>query len=842
MSFATSQKINALSRCLVRATASHGAHDTIISAGLSPVMPKVTSRRFRFEPFEVDFGTAELRRRGIRLRLSGQPLRILEMLIERSGEVVSREELRDLLWKDDTFIDFERGLNAAVNRLREALGDSAAKPRYIETLPRIGYRFIASICVPDPQEPPQTPLVDPAREANGLLTDRAINPAKADDPGLSPSISAGSAEPRRPRRWGGWIPATMIAAVAVALALVAPVVYRTRQRPQFTLSSKDTIVLADFENRTGDPVFDDALRQALLVGLEQSPYLQIVSDRKTDAILMQMGRSPAEKLVGPVAVELCQRSGSRALLQESISTLGAAYLIGLTAIRCDTGEAFVHEQAEASRKEDVIDALDKATRRLRSRLGESLQSIQQYALPLEQATTPSLDALKAFSEGHRIWDKEGEVIAIPFFQRAVGLDPDFAMAYGALAAAYENLGEVKLAEENAAKSYRLRNRASGLERILIESWYHIYVTGDLERATAVSEIAVRTYPGNSRPLNDLGVLYDGLGRYDKALDLFRTSLTLDPSEATYNNLGLTLMAVGRAAEAKNILDEAFQRNFQSGYLLQTSYWNAFLLNDLVRMNQILSDSAEVPGARPLLLCEQANTEAYYGRFSKARQLSHTAANISRRDNPEWAAACLARAAVREAEVRNFQPARELISEALHLSRDQTVTTLAALVMAETGNSSAALAIVKDLSKKRPEDTFVQKYWIPIISAEVEILQNRGARAVDLLSNVEPLDCASPNEFAMSTLYPAYVRGQAYLANRNPGNAALEFQKLIDHKGLTVNYPLSSLAQLGLARAYARTGDLQRARHVYKGVLELWKDADRDLPALKEAQVEYAELQ
>lgn len=808
-------------------------------------MPRVTSRRYRFEQFEVDFGTAELRKRGIRLKLSGQPLRILELLIEHPGEVVSREELRSNLWEDDTFVDFERGLNAAVNRLREALGDSAAKPRFIETLPRLGYRFIGQVTRCDFEEQPVRAASGPISESIGL----AVNPARdlLADPSPDVRVRISTVFNRPYVFWGlrGPIFAVLIMALIAILAAVGAVIYRFRYRPQFTLSSQDTVVIGDFENRTGDPVFDDALRQGLLVGLEQSPYLQIVSDRKANLILAQMGRTPEERLVGPVAVELCRRSGTKALIQESISKLGSAYLVSLTAIRCDTGEAFVHEQVEAGNKEGVIDALDQATRRLRSRLGESLPSIQKYNAPLEQATTASLDALDAYSQALSTWDKKGNRDSLPLFKKAIELDPNFAQAYGALATIYHNLGDSTLARENAARAYDLRSRVTEAERAAIEARYYSYVTGDLEKVADVRALEVRNYPDSPGAYARLGPAYMNLGRYDEAVAALRKAVLLDPSRSTtYVNLAYTLLALNRTGDASAVLNEAATRNLKTDLLQVSNYWIAFLRDDKAGMERLLQQAASVRGGQAMLLAEQSDTEAYYGHIKKADELSRMAAKLTEQDgDKESAATYLAQAAVRDAEFGNSEAALQLISLAERLSKGQDVLTLAALASARLGDVKLAETQSRELNKEWPLGTHIQKYWLPLIRAEIEMRRRQPTKAIaELQMLTPPLEFTAPSALLVATLYPTYVRGQAYLASGDGSRAAIEFLKFNDHKSLTINYPLSPLAQLGIARAYSRTGDLDKAGNAYNDFLKLWKYADDDLLSLRQAKSEYTKLQ
>jgi eukaryotic-like serine/threonine-protein kinase len=570
--------------------------------------------------------------------------------------------------------------------------------------------------------------------------------------------------------------------------------------------------------------------------------IQILSEEKSSQILKQMGRPADQVMTGRTAIEVCQRTGSKVAVQGSISSIGTAYLIGLTAIRCDNAEAIAHEQVEATRKEAVVDALGKVTAQLRRRLGESLPSIQKYDAPLQQATTPSLEALKAYGQAYLTRGRLGDSAAIPFFERAIELDPNFALPYGELAAIHENRGEIDLGRMNATRAYALRERVTEFERLSIESWYHVYVTGDLDKAAATLEIKLKIYPDAAASTNDLGTLYGNLGLFKKEIDLDLDSLRADPLEGTtYGNLAISLMALGRIEDAGTVLANASDKGLQSDFLLQVNYWRAFLRGDTEEIDHILSVTPGVPGAEPVLLSEQANTEAFHGHFDRSRQLSLKAAAIMQGEGQqEGAGLCLAQAAVREAETGESTRARNLMFRALKLTHNKNVLTLAALIMARTGDSGKARSFEKKIDQDHPADTFVQKYWLPVIRAEAELQRGKGADALNDLT-VDRLDWAAPPEFSISTLYPAYVRGLAYLSAGDGDKAASEFQKLVDHPGVVLNFPLGALARLGFARALRLVGRGEAARKEYNAFFALWKDADRDLPILRQAQSEAAKL-
>jgi eukaryotic-like serine/threonine-protein kinase len=628
---------------------------------------------------------------------------------------------------------------------------------------------------------------------------------------------------------------------AITAALIAGGFYY-RSHHTKPLTEKDTVVLADFDNTTGEAVFNDALRQGLEVGLAQSPFIQVMPDRKVLVIMKQMGHSADERLTGPNAIEICQRTGSKVTVQGSIASLGTTYLLGLQAIRCDTGELIANEQVQAKRKEAVIDALGRATALLRARLGESLPSIQKYNAPLEQATTSSLDALNAYGLALSTWDRKGDPTSIPFFKKAIEIDPNFAMAYGALATIYHNLNEAELARVNATKAYDLRDRVTEIEKLSIESRYFLYVTGDLEKAAQVYEFTVQNYPQSAGAFNHLGSTYGELGQYEKAIDSLRKALTLDPTRAqTYFNLAINLLGMGRLEDAAAVMREAENRKFRTDNLVQINYWIAFLRGDRAAMQSIILTSSDIPGAPSRLLSEQANTEAYYGHYEKARRLSREAAEQMEHDgNLESAADCLAVAALRESAVGDVAQARGDIAGAVKLARGRAVLTLSALVKARTGDLKQAKALSAMLNSQYPADTLIQRYWLPTISAELALREERPWQAVDALKVAEPYEAAA-SSFSAGTLDPAYARGEAYLAAGDGQSALAQFQKLTSQPGLVVNSPLGALARLGVARAYSRAHDQAKASAAYLDFLQVWKDADPEIPILTQAQTEYARL-
>jgi len=644
---------------------------------------------------------------------------------------------------------------------------------------------------------------------------------------------------QKKRRIAGWMLA--LSAGVVAIVIAAGLFFYLHRAT--ALTEKDTIVLADFDNKTGDPVFDDTLKQALAVDLEQSPFLNILSDRKVAATLRLMGRSPDQPVQGEVARELCQRVGSKAMLAGSISALGNDYVIGLNAINCATGDALVKQQIEARGKEQVLKALGNAATDMRGKLGESLASVQKFATPMEEATTPSLEALKAYSMGRKIGSQKGNVADIPYYQRAVELDPNFALAYRAMAISYNTLGQATLASKNGRKAFDLRERVSEREKYWIESFYYLLVTGELERAIQVYELWTHSYPRDFLAIANLGDAYGRLGQWEKALREAQESIRLEPNFAiTQSNLAQTQLALNRTEEARTTVEQALARNMDTLLLRLALYQAAFLRGDPEQMQQQLAWAAGRPREEDWLLSAQSDTEAYSGRLAKAREFSQRAVDSAMRaDAKETAALWQVNAALREAEFGNAGSARHDATAALAMVAGRDVSNLAALSLALAGVSAEAKRIADTLDKDFPRDTCTQGYWVPAIRAAVELNAENHAKAIELLKTAATFELGQC-DFQLGMMYPVYLRGEAYLLAHQGKEAAAEFQKIIDHRGIVLNFPLGALAHLGLGRACALQGDTAKARVAYHDFLTLWKDADPDIPILKQAKAEYARMQ
>ncbi len=656
---------------------------------------------------------------------------------------------------------------------------------------------------------------------------------KRDETGRAPTARVGTGTLARPGRakLGAYV-----AAAALLAALVAAGLYYRSHRPKH-LTDKDTIVLADFANSTGDAVFDDTLRQGLSVELEQSPFLSLVTDEQIQQTLSLMGKNDA-KVTPAVAREVCQRRGSTAVLDGSIAQIGSQYLLTIKAVNWASGEVLSSTESQDTDKNHVLGALGSAASEIRSRLGESLSSLQKYNAPLEQVTTFSLPALQAYSQGMKAFGEKGGTAPIPFFKRAIELDPNFAIAYTALGVTYGNLGESSLAIENLRKGFGLRERTSESEGYLISSLYYSEVTEELDKADEVYEEWAQAYPRDSIPLNNLGASSLYLGQYDRAVQYLTKSLQLDPdSGQSYAGLSGAYLSLGRFAESKKVYERAIARKVEIPDIHVSRYQVAFLEGDTAEMQRQVAWGTGQPGGEDQLLSLQSDTEAYAGHFGRAQSLSKSAFDSAQRYGlHEVAAGWPLHAAHVRAEVGEYASAGKDVASALRVGSNLNLQTTAAMTLALAGESNRAQAIADDVGKKAPLNGDLNKYWVPVIRAEIELNRDRGQQALELLKPT------SGYEFSLVNLYPVYVRGKAYLKVRDGQQAAAEFQKIIDHRSIVTNDILGALAHLQLGRAYSMAGDTAKAKAAYQDFLTLWKDADPDIPILKQAKAEYAKLQ
>jgi serine/threonine protein kinase/tetratricopeptide (TPR) repeat protein len=626
------------------------------------------------------------------------------------------------------------------------------------------------------------------------------------------------------------------AAVVVIAAAIATGVFYSRRAN--ALTEKDSILLSDFVNTTGDPVFDSTLKQALAVQLEQSPFLNIFPQERVRETLGYMGRSSDERLTPELSQQICQREGIKAVLNGSIAMIGSQYVVGVDAVNCQNGDTLAREQVEVDKKEQVLGAVGKAASNLRGKLGESLASIKKFDAPIQEATTSSLEALKAFSLGEAERAKGAEATAVTFYKRAVELDPNFAAAYARLGQSYANSGRNELGIESMKKAFELKDRASELEKLYITSHYYDIVTGQLDKSVEAYQLWNRTYPRDSIPTNNLSVFYAVSGEFSRALQWAQETMRLDPNHSlSYSILGGAYFGLDRLAEGKAMRQRQIEAKLDAASDHRDLYELAFLEGDAAGMQQ-QRDWARGRPDEFSILESAALAAAFSGQLHKARETFRQAIDIAKRGGfDEDAGGMAARLADIEGLFGNTKEAREGALQALGKNRSRLVIMGAGSALATAGDSQAAQGIENEVIKRFPTDTFINNLWLPSVRARAEITHSNPAKAIELLQST------SPYEFGgAANVVPNYIRGQAYLRAKQGKNAEAEFQKILQHRWLCAVSVRCALTHLQLARAYALEGDSAKSRTSYQDFLALWKDADADIPVLKEAKAEYAKLQ
>ena len=635
-------------------------------------------------------------------------------------------------------------------------------------------------------------------------------------------------------------------AVASVLVVVVAAGYYLTHRPAAKLTEKDTIVVADFANSTGDPVFDDALKQALSVSLRQSPFLNVLSDDKVASTLKLMTKPVNTPLTPDVARELCQRADSKAYVAGSIANLGSQFVVGLKAVNCLNGDVLAQEQSSASGKEKVLDALGEAASKLRSQLGESLASVQKFDAPLGQETTPSLEALKAQALARKTEMEKGSAAALPFFQRAIDLDPNFATAIEGVGIMYGNVGQATRGGEYLTKAFALRDRASEREKLHITSMYYMSVTGELDKAVETFREWEENYPRDDIPYNNLSTVYSAQGKVEQGLEQALASSRLNPDNViTAENVMGFLVTLQRYDEAQQIYAQTLARGMDDDALHQVRYGLAFIQRDSKTMAEQVAWYDTRPQLQNEILGLQSDTEAYAGHEAKAREMTRAATESAvRTDNKESAALWLVTAAWREALVGNFEEARRDVEKSLELAPDsRDARVLGALTLARAADVAHARSMAQKVGQQYQAHTLVQSYWLPLIDAQSSLSTGQAQNALDQMQRIVNLDFSLAFSSANSSCaYPNYLRGEAFLAAGQSSAAAAEFQKIIDHPGLVWNCVTGALAHLELGRADALAGDKAKARAAYQDFFNLWKDADPDIPVLKEAKAEFTKLQ
>jgi len=673
-------------------------------------------------------------------------------------------------------------------------------------------------------------VMTPAREASSRISALAQAPSGPVESGAS--VQVGPAKPRR-----NWVSAASITAglgalVVLALAGLVAALFHFRRMP--AMSERDSIVVADFVNTTGEPVFEGTLKEALTVELEQSPYLNILPESRVREALRYMGRSPDERLSSDITREICLREGAKAMLTGSISSLGSHYVITLTAVNAQTGDALAREQVEAGSKEQVLKSLDQGASSLRRKLGESLGSVQKFAMPLERATTSSLEALQAFTLGQAEHQKLADDKAIPYLKRAVELDPNFAMAYATLGVAYSNQNDRLQASDYLKKAFELKERASEREKLYVSAHYYEMVTGQDERAVEVYESWKVTYPRDCTPRDNLSNRYSEVGQFEKALSNASESMRLNPKDAfAYQNAEGAYEKLDRYDEAKAVAEQAIAQRVDSFGVHEVLYEIAFIRGDSAAMQHEMAWAA---GAHQdfLMHFPQGMADYAMGKAHKARETLSRAADQAEQQGLKGVAEDVRAAmCVLEASLGNMQEARKGITEPLTSSTDRSTRATVAVALALTGDTNRAQKFIDELAKDFPLDTLLNNAALPAARAVVELQRKNPERSVALLEVARP--------YEMSDYSIAYVRGEAYLQGHDGAKAAPEFQKILDHRGTNAINPTYALARLGLGRALALQGQTAQARTAYQDFLASWKDADTDLPILKQAKEEYEKL-
>lgn len=791
-------------------------------------MSLIQKEIYEFGPFTVDPVERTALRRGAALAMTPKVFDTLVYLIRNRGRLLSKDELLKGIWPD-AFVE-EVNLAVNISTLRKLFGEGPQDGRYIVTVPGRGYRFVAEVAVSiSEQARTEPPNSIPGDASSGLSID-TLGPSERDES----AVLRNEITENNPRNKNLWF-----AAAATVVVLIATIfVYHFRRtRPSPVLTAQDSVLLADFENSTGEPVLDDTLKEGVAVNLGQSPFLNLVVNDQVRETLRFMGRSPDERIESGLAREICQRAGAKAMVSGMVSRLGSAYVVAVEAANCADGTIIAREQVEAKNKEVLLPALSRATSKLRSKLGESLGSVERFGVPIEQATTSSLEALKSYSIGIEQRRRGAERDAIPFFTHALELDPNFAMAFARRGSAYNNLGETTLASEDFRKAYALRANLSERERLYLTVRYQDATTSDTTKSIETYELWSRLYLRDLQPFDGLAARYQIVGDYGKALLAGQQALRLNSeSYVPYANLATTYEALGRFEEAKRICERAASVHRDSSYTHRVLYEIAFLQNDQATI-QHEAEIAAGTDREDEMLSDEAFISASIGKLQQARGLFERAwSDYERKGLHDHAAYLIAQEGLIEADFGNYSEAKTLAEKSTALGQGIDAQSTAAEVLSLSKQQSRARAIAGALRDRFPQHAPLNAATIPTVLAAAALEDGNPKKALELLEQAKPYDLS---EF--SNLAPAYIRGQAYLRSRSGSAAATEFQKLLDHEGINAASPRHPLAELGLARSYAMQGDSAKASAAYKHFLAIWSEADLNIPILREAKIEFSRL-
>jgi eukaryotic-like serine/threonine-protein kinase len=795
---------------------------------LSAPMSLPQKELYEFGPFAVDPADRTALRNGTPLAMTPKVFDTLVYLLRNRGRLLSKDELLKGIWPD-AFVE-EVNLAVNISTLRKLFGEGPQDGRYIVTVPGSGYRFVAEVSVAVGEPGPV--------ESGGAIPADGSSGVSIDDLGQTESntqtVSRGKITKRNPRSKNLWFGAAATVVVLLALALLYNF-RRSRLAPGLT--AQDSILLADFENSTGEPVLDDTLKEGVTVNLGQSPFLNLIANDRVRETLRFMGRSPDERVESGLAREICQRAGAKAMVSGTVSRLGSSYVVAVEAATCADGTTIAREQVAAKNKEALLPALSGATARLRGKLGESLGSVERFGVPIEQATTPSLEALKSYSIGLEQHRRGAEKDAIPFFTHAIELDPHFAMAFARRGSAYHNLGETTLASEDFRKAYALRANLSERENLYLTVRHQDATTSDTTRSIETYELWSRLYPRDLQPFNGLAARYQIVGDYGKALRAGEQALQLNPDNyVPYANLATTYEALGRFDEAKRICERAASAKRDSSYTHRVLYEIAFLRNDREAI-QHEADIAAGTDREDEMFSDQAFALAAIGKLRQARQLFQRVwSDYERKGLHDHAAYLIAREGLIEADFGNYAEAKSLAEKSISLGKGIDAQATVAEVLSLSKRQAEARALADALHQHFPQHAPLNSATIPTILAAAALQDGNSQKALELLEQARPYDFS---EF--SNLAPVYIRGQAYLRSRSGAGAAAEFQKLLDHQGIDAASPRHALAELGLARSYAMQGDIAKSSLAYKHFLSTWAEADSDLPILRQAKLELSSL-
>jgi DNA-binding winged helix-turn-helix (wHTH) protein/tetratricopeptide (TPR) repeat protein len=776
---------------------------------------------YEFGPFQLDPGKRVLLRENQTVPLQLKAFETLLVLVRNSEQVVLKDDLMKAVWPN-TFVE-ESNLAQNIFVLRKTLGSLEDDRRYIVTIPGRGYCFTAKVRVISEEEC----LIVESHSRSRVVIDEETSPS------ANNVVKNAGQQKRKLQR--------ALLPTSLAILALATGGYWYFHRPP-KLTDKDTVVLADFANDTGDSVFDGTLRQGLSAQLEQSPFLNLLPDQRIAQTLGLMAQPRDTRMTHELAREVCLRTASAAALDPSITQVGSRYLLTLKAVNCSNGKTLASTVAQVGNKDQVLDGLGKIASQIRSELGESLNSVQNYDAPPEDVTTASLEALRAYSLGFRTMIAKNDYpAAIPLFQQAISLDPNFAMAYARLGINFYNLDESTRAEENLRKAYDLRERSSEREKLYIAASYDAMALGDMESARKSYELWAQLYPRDQFAVGNLGVVYGFLGEYDKCLAAIQDAFKLNPGNAlVLSNIVATYMELNRLDEAKAMALKAKDLNLNSNFLHSNLYLVDFLQHDAAGMESEAAELIGKPGWEDLMLYHQSDTAAYSGHFSQARELTRRAAESAQRtDKKETAAAYEAESAVREALVGNLALAKRQAKDSLALSNGREVVTLAATAFGLAGDSVQSERMAHDLDRRFPKDTVVQ--YNLLLTIHLAAALRDVTKLNDLLAAPHPYEFGENSQSVAFCLYPIFLRGEAYLAANRGAEAAAEFQKILDHPGLASNEVIGALAHLGLGQAYVLSRDTRKAKSAYEDFLGLWKNADPDLSILKKTQAEYLKL-